>query len=110
MTYEIIEGSNGIKWSQICTPEKAVWVYNACSTIEWQIQMRLDSTNHHGVPHYIHGSIRKAIMPKLTYTLNIITQTKTVEPVQYMYFDSLEAAFEHAQTFIQKVLSAGGAQ
>jgi hypothetical protein len=107
MTYEIIQGSYGVRWSQICTPDKSVWVYNASNKQEWQIQMRLDSTNHHDVPHYIHGTVYKHTIPKLTYSLNIITETKTVEPIQRMYFDTVDEAIDRAQTFIEKVVNGG---
>jgi len=107
MTYKIIDGSNYIRWSEICTPEKTVWVFDACTQQKWQIKMRLDSTDEHGIPHYIHGTISKHIMPELTYCLNIITETETVEPIQRMYFASMEAAAEYAQTFIAQVLNGG---
>ncbi len=107
MTYEIIQGSYGVRWSQICTPDKSVWVYNASNKQEWQIKMRLDSTNHHDVPNYIHGTVYKHTIPKLTYSLNIITETKTVEPIQRMYFDTVDEAIDRAQTFIEKVVKGG---
>jgi len=109
MTYTIIDGSYGVKSSQICTPDNVVWVFNACNRTEWYVQVKLDSTNHHGVSNYIQGRIYKHISPKLTYSLNIYTQTKTVEPIQRMYFDSMENAAAHAQTYITQVV-AGGAQ
>lgn len=107
MTYQIIEGSYGVSWSQICTPDKPVWVYNASNKQEWQIKMRLDSRNHHDVPHYIHGSIYKHTIPKLTYSLHILTDTETIKPIERMYFDSVEAALDYAQTFIAKVVNGG---
>jgi len=107
MTYEIVDGSYGVRWSQICTPDKSVWVYNASNQQEWQIQMRLDSRNHHDVPDYIYGRVYKHTIPKLTYSLNIITETETVEPIQRVYFDSVEAALDRAQTFIEQVVNRG---
>lgn len=105
MKYQIIDGTSR---EQDCTPELAVWVFNTNSTIEWKLSMVLVSTNYLGTPNRIVGTIRKAIMPQLTYTLNIITKTNTVDPIRRMQFETLEAATDYAQTFIDKVLETEG--
>lgn len=107
MTYKIIDGSNYIRWSEICTPKKTVWVFDACTQQKWQIKMRLASTDEHDVPYYIHGTIYKHIIPELTYSLTICSECRSVKHIDRMYFASMEAAAEYAQTFIAQVVNGG---
>ena len=102
MKYKIVEGTyRDVK----CTPEQTVWKHNTDIQIEWDLRMDTLTRNKHDVPYYILGSIRRAIIPELSYCLSICCKHPKVEKyIERLYFKSVEEAIEYGELYINYAL------